>query len=886
MHDAYEAAPILEKLPLQIESIACCDDTLLVGTKQGHLLVYKVKPIPGAADSKYDVALEMANKSFAKRPITQLEAVPHPQFHILISLSDNQISVHDLSVFAQITTLTKTKGATLFSIDLKEQKSLSGEVQYTLRMCVAVKRKLQLFYYKNRDFHELQPDLGVPDVPKAMAWCKESLCVGFKRDYFLINISDGSLKDLFPTGKQLEPTVMRLTDDRLALSRDEMTIFIDSEGNPAQKYALTWTDIPGVMEHHPPYIIAVLPKYVEVRTIDPRLLIQSIELNRPKFICQCRRSGHLYVASGNFVWRLASKPITAQIKQLLESKEFELALKLANMTDDNEVDKADRLQKIRTLYAFELFCQHRFEDSLTIFAELGTDPSHVIGLYPNLLPQEYRKQLNYPDELPELNGGELEKGLLSLIDYLMEKRNSLMKDYNQNKELRASAIVEGNATIKSKRRLGTIIDTTLLKCYIETNDALVAPLLRLKDSNCHVEESERVLKQKNKYSELIILYEKKGMHKRALDLLFKQSQKPGSPLKGHERTVMYLQHLGSQHLNLIFEFSEWVLKTYPEDGLKIFTEDILEVETLPREELLDFLERVAKDLAIPYLEHIISNWDDTNERFHNRLINLYRERVQSLMDDYIRSLPQGKPRARAGEEPGELGKLRKKLINFLGDSTYYTPEKLLTHFPFDAFYEERALLLGRLGRHEQALAIYVHILQDVHMAEDYCKRTYDKSHEGNKEVYLSLLKMYLSPPDLRTSLGINPPHGSQLKSNIEAALNLLKDPVSKMDTAKAIEMLPSNILVRDILAFLEDVLEERAVVKRDCQILKSLLYAEHLQVQEQRMHYQKVRCVITEEKMCRVCRKKIGNSAFARYPNGVIVHYFCCKDPKKPPVDL
>jgi hypothetical protein len=63
----------------------------------------------------------------------------------------------------------------------------------------------------------------------------------------LFQINDGSLKDLFPTGKQLEPTVMRLTDDRLALGRDEMTIFIDSDGNPTQKYALTWTDIPGVM---------------------------------------------------------------------------------------------------------------------------------------------------------------------------------------------------------------------------------------------------------------------------------------------------------------------------------------------------------------------------------------------------------------------------------------------------------------------------------------------------------------------------------------------------------------------------------------------------------------------------------------------------------------
>ena len=44
----------------------------------------------------------------------------------------------------------------------------------------------------------------------------------------------------------------------------------------------------------------------------------------------------------------------------------------------------------------------------------------------------------------------------------------------------------------------------------------MAPLLRLKDNNCHVEESERVLKKHQKFSELIILYEKKGLHRRGI----------------------------------------------------------------------------------------------------------------------------------------------------------------------------------------------------------------------------------------------------------------------------------------------------------------------------------------------------------------------------------
>ena len=51
---------------------------------------------------------------------------------------------------------------------------------------------------------------------------------------------------------------------------------------------------------------------------------------------------------------------------------------------------------------------------------LFTDPSHVIGLYPNLLPQDFRNQLEYPDKLPELDDADLEKGLLALIEYLTQ----------------------------------------------------------------------------------------------------------------------------------------------------------------------------------------------------------------------------------------------------------------------------------------------------------------------------------------------------------------------------------------------------------------------------------------------------------------------------------
>ena len=54
----------------------------------------------------------------------------------------------------------------------------------------------------------------------------------------------GEERELFPTGKSGDPNIVHLGDERLALLRDQQTIFIDRDGNPTQKLAVTWTKVP------------------------------------------------------------------------------------------------------------------------------------------------------------------------------------------------------------------------------------------------------------------------------------------------------------------------------------------------------------------------------------------------------------------------------------------------------------------------------------------------------------------------------------------------------------------------------------------------------------------------------------------------------------------
>ena len=65
---------------------------------------------------------------------------------------------------------------------------MTGEEGCTVRLVVAVKRKLQFYYWKNRKFLELQPDINLPDVPRTLAWRKDAICIGYGSAYSLVKM--------------------------------------------------------------------------------------------------------------------------------------------------------------------------------------------------------------------------------------------------------------------------------------------------------------------------------------------------------------------------------------------------------------------------------------------------------------------------------------------------------------------------------------------------------------------------------------------------------------------------------------------------------------------------------------------------------------------------
>jgi len=99
----------------------------------------------------------------------------------------------------------------------------------------------------------------------------------------------------------------------------------------------------------------------------------------------------------------------------LPPQEFELALRVFETTRLKEPDTGPgggseanlhlTSRSIRNQLAFQLHLSGEYEESLRLFYELKTDPIHVLGLFPSLLPENVRQRMLSQTELNQVRKG-------------------------------------------------------------------------------------------------------------------------------------------------------------------------------------------------------------------------------------------------------------------------------------------------------------------------------------------------------------------------------------------------------------------------------------------------------------------------------------------------
>lgn len=62
-------------------------------------------------------------------------------------------------------------------------------------------------------------DFGAPDTVKSMSWCGENICIAIRKEYMILNATNGALSEVFPSGRIGPPLVVSLLSGELLLGK-------------------------------------------------------------------------------------------------------------------------------------------------------------------------------------------------------------------------------------------------------------------------------------------------------------------------------------------------------------------------------------------------------------------------------------------------------------------------------------------------------------------------------------------------------------------------------------------------------------------------------------------------------------------------------------------
>jgi tetratricopeptide (TPR) repeat protein len=423
-------------------ALTCIGDRVLVGLNSGALRIYRVNDqiedtepeakhngdqngdteAPPLKPKPADLLRE--EEKFSRRPIQQLAIIK--EANILISLSDNHVSIHDLQTYTLQEKLERTRGATTFAAASNIVKdATTGIPSIVSRLAVAVKRKIILWTWQDMELSGDAVEISLIATVKSLTWATGTKIVaGMDPGFVMVNIENQEIQDIVKPGALGEggaqggarfgavsssgmgymgmaswvpkPLATRLGEGEILLAKDVNSLFIDTDGNAIERRQVPWHSAPEMIAYSYPYMLTLNPPAkgsLEVRNPDTLNMLQSISLPNVTFlhvpqpnISLAHAGKGFLVASDRCIWRMGAESYATQIDELVAGGQYNEALSLLNMLEDTLLlDKEDRVREIMILKAHALFDMKKYREAMDLFTDAKAPPERVISLYPRAI---------------------------------------------------------------------------------------------------------------------------------------------------------------------------------------------------------------------------------------------------------------------------------------------------------------------------------------------------------------------------------------------------------------------------------------------------------------------------------------------------------------------
>jgi hypothetical protein len=623
-------------------------------------------------------------------------------------------------------------------------------------------------------------------------------------------------------------------------------------------------------------------------------------------------TAYLFTGEGR-LFALEMVPIENQVVAMFQAELFDDALNLCRICINRVTPQV--YTELLLQHGNHFFAQRAYTDAIGKFSEADADVRTVISYFNGYLAAVVKdvwqpkiaieKQAVIFDNKPDI-------AVAVLMGFIAPKRKAPPPDTD-------SPIKAGKVnTYDEFTLMQCAIDTALIHCYVDLKQYTdVADLLN-RSNWCIVEECEAAFIADGDFASLALLWMKLNDARGALNMLrsvgmygkhvpemgvgrslsgtnvvelfrrwrvaedvpttfqaknvieakIRKYAKPGDDveliarqLTGVTATMHFIKQLdGDEFQHVINENAAWILENFPpEYAVRMYIEA---PKRVPPTLVVAFMEQ-SKDMSptvcAKYLELALGG--DVNAvpdaDLHNR-------RVAAL----LRVIASDEVEQGRGQKAAI-----KELNHFLAASRYYSPAiasnalKIAKHTKL--FVEERALVYRRLGQHAAAINMFLE-LGKPDAAERYAQMANAESvdvhglrtpNTTGDDAFRHLLLAHLAPA------------GGE-RPRVDEALRLVrKNPT--MDVTTVLDVMPLDVPIAELSEFFAHAIRAKHAQGEMQKVRLNLLKTAERQAKADAIKARRVAAFITSETPCAVCKKKIRDTVFARYPNGVVVHQAC-----------
>eukprot|EP01028_Stygiella_incarcerata_P011441 TRINITY_DN646_c1_g1_i1.p1 TRINITY_DN646_c1_g1~~TRINITY_DN646_c1_g1_i1.p1 ORF type:complete len:937 (-),score=236.69 TRINITY_DN646_c1_g1_i1:88-2898(-) len=917
------------KLQDSVSCVCVCGDQVFIGTQDGKIVNFKI--LTGTSpEGKVVWRLSMEGKRSINdhgKPIDQMDF--DDRLNVLFFSCDGVFYIYDMFSVSQLYVHKDGHKLSCFALDSKPY-NMREKKTYERRMALSIRKEVRIFDVESGTGMTEVKRLSLPDTILSLGLFGNMLCLGFRREYCLMDIEKGDITELAQIDTKTQPKISVATaveEGEFLLVMDNVGVYLYASG-PKMRHSsrgtVRWSEMPKRVVHCFPFLIGLVGNGVEIHNMFDRdlplmqsipfrcgmdmgvgdaassILVKRDDSRLPGRGSQTKR---VILASNDLLSLLMPLPPERHILSLVREVRVNDALQMFEKTYENapEDERKRLLERINEEAGFAYFFVCRFADAFQSFEQcLQLDPREILVFFPDLVllrpvyVPKHRVLLEKHVSVEAIIRSNAERGKssdrLSTSPPMASSSSSSSPSTASPRTSFASVQSGGSASSSSRTNIAVshAMAKTELSKYLYairlrargiSEEALAAvdfALLNIHLQHNNVDQMHGLLSSKNhcpvEESKEILLRHKRG---HALALLLQTHKRYEEALqiwsdmgeRGIDPIVDCLSRLEDEDLILLY--ARKVMHTNPEKGIRIFLSRSRS-KALDPKRVLQFLKLFHEEATLQYLEFIIRVEKSQNPEYHTQLCQMYITRVQMMR-------PQEHPalsiHLRAGEEEGPLGSHRSNLLQLLMDSDKYDVFAIMNQLESTTLYDERIQVYTKAKQHEKALQILLYHKKQFSMAERYCQ-----THEENRgELFLLLFSLCLHPKPLED--GIVEP------VRMEDARYLLENYWDEMDPVHVLKLLPPELMLKELMWYLKATVTMTEHSRRESSIVKSLRNVDRLNVQLERAAAQSRHIEISAHRACAKCGKQISQRhAIVVYPDLSVYHLGCHVDPFIDPI--